>query len=111
MGGDNLILTTYFKRYVYPIQLLKDPVSTSTLLLIAKAASNLQRFLVFRDVVRCGCDWPHNPEWTADFYDWLCISSATVPSTEREISQILGCKWKMLDEDAYRRVAVNVQAK
>lgn len=111
MGGDNLILTTYFKRYVYPIQLLKDPVSTSTLLLIAKAASNLQRFLVFRDAVRCGCDWPHNPEWTADFYDWLCISSATVPSTEREISQILGCKWKMLDEDAYRRVAVNVQAK
>lgn len=90
-------------------QLLKDPVSTATLLLIAKAAVNLRRFYVLRDTVRCACDWPPNPDWTSSFYEWLCLSSATVESTEREISQILDCHWQLLDLDEYQKVVVNVR--
>lgn len=93
-----------------PWQLVKDAVSTSTLLLIAKAATNLQHLFVQRESVRCVCDWPPNPEWTPEFYEWLCMASATISDTEREISQILGCKWQMLDGDAYQKVSVNVRA-
>lgn len=84
-------------------------MSTATLLLIAKAATNLQRFYVLRDAVRCACDWPPNPDWTSEFYEWLCLASATIPSTEREIGMILDSNWQLLDWDEFQAVDVNVQ--
>lgn len=89
--------------------MLRDPVSTSSLLLIAKAASNLQRFYVLRDAVRCDCDWPANPEWTSDFYEWLCCASSTIPNTEQAMSQMLQYNWRLLSPEEYHKVAVNVR--
>lgn len=85
-------------------------MSTATLLLIAKAATNLRRFYVLRENVRCAGDWPPNPDWTSEFYEWLSLASATIPSTEREIARILGCSgWQLLDLDAYQKVDVDVR--
>lgn len=69
----------------------------------------MERLIVRRDAVRCVCDWTTNPDWTAEFYEWLCMASATISGTEREISQILGCRWQLLNDDAYQKVAVNVR--
>ncbi|CRL05674.1 CLUMA_CG018707, isoform A [Clunio marinus] len=67
---------------------IREKVSTSTLLLLAKTAINLRFFHVRLHGVIQKCDWPKNPDWSEEFYEWLRISSRTYESTEREISQI-----------------------
>lgn len=84
-------------------------MSTATLLLVAKAAQNLERLYVLRDSVQCACDWPPNPGWTPEFYEWLASASSTIENTEREIGQILRCPWRLLDSIAFQKLDVNVR--
>lgn len=87
---------------------VREKVSTSTLLLIAKTAINLRFFYVRRNAIIQKCEWVKKPDWSEDFYDWLKISSRTYESTEKEISQILGYRWTMLCDKNFKKVKIHL---
>lgn len=87
---------------------IREKVSTATLLLLAKTAINLRFFNVRRNAIVQKCDWPRNPEWSEEFYQWLKISSRTYESTEKEISQILGYSWTMLCDKSFKKVKIHL---
>lgn len=87
---------------------IREKVSTATLLLLAKTAINLRFFNVRRNAVVQKCDWPRNPEWSDDFYEWLKISSRKYDLTEKEISQILGYKWSMLSDSSFKKIKIHL---
>jgi F-box protein 39 len=87
---------------------IRDKVSTSTLLLLAKTAINLRFFNVRRNAIIQKCDWPRNPEWSDDFYEWLKNSARSYDSTEKEISQILGYRWTMLCDKTFKEIKIHL---
>lgn len=89
--------------------IVREKISTSTVILLAKAAQNLRTFYVRRNAVTIRCDWPWNPEWSKDFYRWLQVSSRSYELTEKEVSKILGRPWSMLSDKLFRQATVNVR--
>jgi F-box protein 39 len=87
---------------------IREKVSTSTLLLLAKSAINLRFFNVRRNAIVQKCDWPKNPEWTEEFFEWLKVSSRSYESTEKEISQILGYRWTMLCDKSFKEIKIHL---
>lgn len=87
---------------------IREKISTATLLLLAKTAINLRFFNVRRHAVVQKCDWPKNPEWSEEFYEWLKISSRSYDSTEKEISQILGYRWTMLCDKSFKEIKIHL---
>jgi F-box protein 39 len=87
---------------------IREKVSTATLLLLAKTAINLRFFNVRRNAIVQKCDWPRNPEWTEDFYEWLKIASRSYESTEKEISQILGYRWTMFSDKSFKQIKIHL---
>ncbi|EDW48661.1 GM21995 [Drosophila sechellia] len=90
--------------------IIREKVSTSTLLLIAQTAKNLQHLHVRRFAVILRCDWPRHPEWSNEFYAWLKRNSRSYEAVEREISQILGYKWRLLSDRDFKQLTVNVKS-
>lgn len=88
--------------------MIREPVSTCTLLMLAKAAVNLRVFYVRKSTVIIKCDWPKNQNWTEDFYEWLQMASASHATTEKVISQILGYNWTMLSDELYQSVKISL---
>jgi F-box protein 39 len=87
---------------------VREAVSTSTLLLLAKTAINLCVLNVRKRAVIHKMDWPKNQDWTEEFYQWLQISSRSCESTEREISQILRCRWTMLSDECFEKLEIHL---
>jgi len=91
-------------------QIIREKVSTSTLLLIARTAKNLQHLYVRRFAVILRCDWPRHPEWSDEFNTWLKRNSRSYEAVEREISEILGYKWRLLSDKDFKQLTVNVKS-
>ncbi|XP_055535829.1 uncharacterized protein LOC129724722 isoform X2 [Wyeomyia smithii] len=83
------------------VLMIRERISTATVLLIARSAQNLRHLVVRRNQLIEGCDWPRNPEWSDEFYQWLLMASRTIAATEKEISQILETNWKALSDEHY----------
>lgn len=88
---------------------INEPVSSSTMLLSAQTASNLQRLYARKSNVLLKCDWPKNPDWTEEFFGWLKNSSKKVSTTEKEISQILCYNFQFLTDDAFDLIDFDVR--
>lgn len=73
-------------------------------------AINLKYFYVRRNAVILRCDWPKNPEWTEEFFEWLKIASKSYESTENEVTQILGYRWSMLSDKIFKDIKINVRS-
>lgn len=80
---------------------IRDHISTATLILIAHQSHNLRRLIVRKYGLIKKCDWPHNPEWTDAFYNWLRRTSTSYEKTVQEISKMLGCKWSPLTDEEF----------
>lgn len=89
--------------------IVREKVSTSTVILLAKAGHNLRTFYVRRNAVIIRCDWPWNPEWSAEFYRSLQATSRSYELTEMEVSKVLGRQWSMLSDKQFRRATVSVR--
>lgn len=72
-------------------------------------AINLRKLYVRRNAVILRCDWPRNPEWSKEFFEWLRMASRNYESTENEVSQILGYRWNMLSDKIYKDIRINVR--
>lgn len=86
--------------------MIRERISTATLLLIARTAQNLRQLYVRRNQLVEECDWPQNPEWTDEFFQWLISASQTIESTEKEISQILQTDWKSLSDENFQKTSL-----
>ncbi|XP_014675287.1 PREDICTED: uncharacterized protein LOC106815352, partial [Priapulus caudatus] len=82
--------------------IVRERVSTATLLLIASYGESLEHFLVRRNAVILRSDWPPNPMWTDDYYAWLKESSRSYDAVEREVSVKLRRPWKMMTDDEFK---------
>ncbi|XP_039436967.1 uncharacterized protein LOC120418586 [Culex pipiens pallens] len=89
------------------VLMIRERISTATLLIIARTAQNLHHLYVRRSQLVEECDWPKNPDWTDEYYQWLRVSSASVEATEQEISQILEVEnWRALSDEHYKMTSL-----
>ncbi|GLV34387.1 uncharacterized protein CBL_00314 [Carabus blaptoides fortunei] len=107
---DSLLLLLCRQCIFLRTLIIRERVSTSTLLLLAYTAKNLRYFYVRRNAVILRCDWPRNPEWSDEFYTWLKVNSRSYDLTEMEVSQVLGFNWKMLSDREFRFISVDMHA-
>ncbi|KAL9918892.1 F-box only protein 39 [Glossina fuscipes fuscipes] len=107
---DSLMLLICRQCFNLHTLLIREKVSTSTVLLLARTAQNLRHFYVRRFAVVLRCDWPRHPEWSDEFYAWLRRCSRSYESVECEVSQILGENWHFLSDQEYKELTVDVQA-
>lgn len=79
--------------------IIRERVSTCTLLLIADAGrKQLRDIFIRKNAVILRCDWPISPEWTKEYRRWLKSTSQSYTATEKEIGKILGKPWKMFSD-------------
>ncbi|XP_031350774.1 uncharacterized protein LOC116176386 isoform X2 [Photinus pyralis] len=90
------------------VLIINERVSTATLLLIAFTARNLRYLHVRSNAVIKRCDWSQNSEWEDELYIWLKTNSRSFEAVEKEISQILGYKWKMLTDKQFNNLNINL---
>lgn len=95
--------------YVFPVrsapQMIREKISTCTLLLISYFGHSLKRLHVRRNAVILRCDWPRQPGWSDEFNQWLRKSSTSYALVEEEIALSLGVdKWTMLSDRDYKRI-------
>lgn len=84
--------------------IIREKISTCTILLIVTTAKNLHSLYVRRMSVLLRADWPKNPEWSDEFYNWLKNAARSYKQTEKEVSNILGYRWTLLSDNEFRRV-------
>ncbi|KAJ6647067.1 F-box/LRR-repeat protein 3 [Pseudolycoriella hygida] len=107
--ADSLLLLMVRQCLNLTHLIIREKVSTSTVILLAKTGQNLRKFYVRRNAVIIRCEWPWNPEWSEEFYQWLKTTSKSYDRTEEEVSKIFGRSWTMLTDKQFRRAAVNVR--
>ncbi|XP_015923111.1 uncharacterized protein [Parasteatoda tepidariorum] len=81
---------------------IREHISSSTLLLLASQSRNLRRLIVRRSALIMKCDWPHNPEWTEEFYFWLRMTSISYDKLISEVSKCLEIKWHPLSDEEFQ---------
>ncbi|PSN51058.1 hypothetical protein C0J52_01522 [Blattella germanica] len=91
--------------------MVRERISTATVLLLAHTAPNLHYLYIRRNAVILRCDWPQSPEWSHEFYQWLRSASRSYENTEKEVSQILGYPWSMLTDHQFKLTHINLHSK
>lgn len=81
---------------------VRELVSTATVLLMATLCPKMRRFVVRRNAIIKRCDWPRNPEWTDDFHLWLKSASRSYETTAAEVSRILGYSWSPVSDQEFK---------
>jgi len=82
---------------------IREVISTTSLLLIVSGSPNLRRLIVRRNAIRrrfdCG---PRNACWSAEFYEWLKKTSIDYEATFRAVGEKLGCAcWTPLSDEQF----------
>jgi F-box protein 39 len=90
------------------VQMVRERISTSTVLLLAHTARNLHYLFIRRNAVILRCDWPQSPDWSLEFYQWLRSASKSYNATEKEVSQILGYTWFMLSDRQFKLTHIDL---
>lgn len=84
------------------ILVIRERISTSTVLLIAYYSQSIRRLIVRRNALIKRCDWPHNPEWSDEFYEWLKKTSQSYEETAKEVSTLLGARWEPMNDNEFK---------
>ncbi|KAG7214068.1 hypothetical protein KM043_001433 [Ampulex compressa] len=84
--------------------MIRDKVSTSTILEIVSIAKSLRCLYIRRNAIlkRCDRDWLRIMDWTPEHLQWIKVNSQSYENTEREVSRILGYRWHMLSEKEFK---------
>ncbi|XP_076060071.1 uncharacterized protein LOC143036511 isoform X3 [Oratosquilla oratoria] len=144
---SSLLLLTRQCPYLHTL-VIREKISTATVLLLAHTAKNLHYLYVRRNALLLkiriiglwnkwnkflsdskilwllcpavvlfltallltqAADWPKNPEWTNEFYLWLCKNARSYEDTEREVSQILGYRWQSMTDKQFKMLKLNLE--
>ena len=95
------------------LQMIRDKISTATLLEIVTTAKSLRCLYVRRNVVmkKCDADWLNISNWSVDHHYWIKENCHDYQKTEKEISRILGYRWHMLSEKEFANQKINLHVK
>ena len=88
--------------------IVRDLISTATLLIIVTYARHLTKLVVRRNALRKRFDCVPDPNWSKSFVQWLRRTSRSYEDTFREVSQKLGHHWSPLNDEQFKRVSPNV---
>ncbi|CAH1979516.1 unnamed protein product [Acanthoscelides obtectus] len=87
-----------------------ERISTATVLLLVYYGRNLKWLFIRGNAVIIRNDWKHHgPDWTDEFAAWIKNSSRSYAAVEKEVSQILGYRWRFLTDKEFKMLKVNVQ--
>ena len=86
---------------------VRERVSTATLLIVAKESPSLRTLHVRRNAVLLRHDWQTTSEdWDDAFRNMLKQTCKSYDLVEREISRILGYTWTMMSDAAFKRLDI-----
>ncbi|XP_020291858.1 uncharacterized protein LOC109858731 isoform X2 [Pseudomyrmex gracilis] len=90
--------------------MIRDKISTATILHIVSVANHLRCLYVRRNVILKRCDeaWSRILDWPPDYYRWIKANSRSYEDTEKEVSRKLGYRWHMLSEKEFKAQTVNL---
>ncbi|XP_071572676.1 uncharacterized protein [Temnothorax nylanderi] len=90
--------------------MIRDKISTATILEIVSTAKCLRCLYVRRNVVLKRFDraWSETLDRSSEYYRWMKVNSRNYENTEREVSRILGYRWHMLSEKEFKAQIVNL---
>ena len=84
--------------------IIRELISTATLLVIVTTAQQLTRFIVRKNAIIKKCDWKQQSEWSDQYYLWLKTKSRSYDNTFEEISKVFGKKWMPLTDEEFKRI-------
>ncbi|XP_076167398.1 uncharacterized protein LOC143146722 isoform X2 [Ptiloglossa arizonensis] len=84
--------------------MIRDKISTATILEIVSTAKALRCLYVRRNAVlkKCDRDWLKILNWSPEHYQWIKTNSWSYENTQREVSRILKYRWHMLSEEEFK---------
>lgn len=90
---------------------VRDTISTSTLLVLATYGSNLERLYVRRNALRKRFDFSDGfkRQWNDTFIQWLAKTSKDYESTFAAVSEKLGYQWRPLNDWQFKRLRPDIQ--
>ncbi|XP_012257967.2 uncharacterized protein LOC105687145 isoform X2 [Athalia rosae] len=90
--------------------MIRDKISTATILEIAATTKNLRYLFVRRNVILKRCDKGLSTmnDWPAEHYHWIKMNSRSYEDTEREVSKIFGYRWHMLSEKEFKNQRIDL---
>ncbi|EFN75472.1 uncharacterized protein LOC105191354 isoform X2 [Harpegnathos saltator] len=90
--------------------MIRDKISTATILEIVSTAKRLRCLYVRRNVVlkRCDRNLSRILDWSPEHHEWVKVNSRSYENTEREVSKILRYRWHMLSEREFKDQAINM---
>lgn len=90
--------------------MIRDKISTSTILEIVSTAKSLRCLYVRRNAVikKCDAAWLKILQWSPEHHQWIKTNSCSYDSTEREVSRIFSYRWHMLSEKEFKAQQLNL---
>ena len=86
---------------------VRERLSTATLLIVAKQSTSLRTLHVRRNAVLLRHDWQTTSEdWDDAFRNMLKQTCKSYDLVEREISRMLGYTWTMMSDAAFKRLEI-----
>jgi len=90
-------------------QVVREHISTTTLILLAAAAGKrLERLYVRRNALLLRADWPKSLQWSAEYHAWLRKTALSYEATQMEVSLLLEQKWKPLTDKEFKSIKISV---
>ncbi|XP_064625453.1 uncharacterized protein LOC135486532 [Lineus longissimus] len=81
--------------------IIRDRISTASIVLIASECKNLKRLYIRQNAILKRMDWSKVPEWSNDFYWWLKGCSKSFDTMQAEVSRIIGYPWRALTDKEF----------
>lgn len=84
---------------------IRDRISTCTLILIAREGKSLRRLYVRRSGIIKRCDWQRTITWDDEYYWTMRRASHCYDATFTEVSRRLGYNWEPLSDKAFMELS------
>lgn len=89
-------------------KVIRERISTYTLLLIAMEGKKLRKLYVRKNALLVRSDWPCKPEWSAEFYIRLKSIARSYELTRLEVSRLISHSWEALTDSQFKAIKINV---
>ncbi|CAG5130249.1 unnamed protein product [Candidula unifasciata] len=85
---------------------IRERISTSTLILLANEGKNLRTLLVRRHALIKRCDWPQPGMWTKEFYARLRKCALDYDKCIDEVCKLLMRRWRPMTDKQFMRLKI-----
>lgn len=101
--ADSLLLLICKRCSLLHTLVIREFVSTATVILLAKTARNLRRLIVRKNAVLLRCDWPLSVLRDEEDHALLRKSAKSYELTEKAVASLLGLRsWSFLSDNQFK---------